>query len=100
MRVGWIGGFSNAFPRECRRLYDLAVAKDVEQALPLYQQVHDAFAWDSRHTFIQAIKLAMDMAGRYGGPCRYPRLPLSAEDEARARKDFEVAFAALTAQPG
>ena len=98
--VGWIGGFSNAFPRECRRLYDLAVARDVERALPLYQKVHDAFAWDSRHTFVQAIKLAMDMAGRYGGPCRFPRLPLTAEDEARARKDFEVAFAALAGQPG
>ncbi len=97
--VGWIGGFSNAFPRECRRLYDLAVAKDLDQALPLYQQVHAAFAWDSRHTFIQAIKLAMDMAGRYGGPCRLPRLPLSAEDEARAREDFETAFAALSTVP-
>ncbi|MEQ3553461.1 dihydrodipicolinate synthase family protein [Pseudonocardia nematodicida] len=95
--VGWIGGFSNAFPRECRKLYDLAVAGDLAQALPLYQQVHDAFAWDSKHTFIQAIKLAMDMAGRYGGPVRLPRLPLDAADEARARKDFEQAFAALSA---
>ncbi|MEU1301675.1 dihydrodipicolinate synthase family protein [Streptomyces shenzhenensis] len=94
---GWIGGFSNAFPRECRKLYDLAVAGNLAEALPLYQQVHDAFAWDSRHTFIQAIKLAMDMAGRYGGPVRLPRLPLDAESEARARKDFERAFAALSA---
>lgn len=93
--VGWIGGFSNALPRECRRLYDLAVAGDVENALPLYRQVHDAFAWDSRHTFIQAIKLAMDMAGRYGGPCRPPRLPLTEAEETQARKDFETAFAAL-----
>ncbi|NIY62266.1 dihydrodipicolinate synthase family protein [Streptomyces malaysiensis] len=94
---GWIGGFSNAFPRECRKLYDLAVAGNLAEALPLYQQVHDAFAWDSRHTFIQAIKLAMDMAGRHGGPVRLPRLPLNAESEARARKDFERAFAALSA---
>ncbi|MBK1787908.1 dihydrodipicolinate synthase family protein [Prauserella cavernicola] len=93
--VGWIGGFSNAFPRECRRLYDLAVAGDLEQAVPLYRQVHDAFAWDSRHTFIQAIKLAMDMAGRHGGPVRLPRLPLDPDSETRARKDFEQAFAAL-----
>ena len=93
--VGWIGGFSNAMPRECRRLYDLAMAGDLEQALPLYRQVHDAFAWDSKHTFIQAIKLAMDMAGRHGGPTRLPRLPLSPEEDVRARKDFEVAFAAL-----
>ncbi|NKQ57713.1 dihydrodipicolinate synthase family protein [Amycolatopsis sp. K13G38] len=95
--VGWIGGFSNVFPRECRKLYDLAVAGNLAEALPLYRQVHDAFAWDSRHTFIQAIKLAMDMAGRYGGPVRLPRLPLDPESEARARKDFEQAFAALSA---
>lgn len=94
--VGWIGGFSNAFPRECRALYDLAVAGDLEQAVPLYRSVHDAFAWDSKHTFIQAIKLAMDMAGRHGGPVRLPRLPLDATDEAQARKDFELAFAALS----
>ena len=93
--VGWIGGFSNAFPNECRHLYDLALEGNVEEALPRYRQVHDAFAWDSRHTFIQAIKLAMDMAGRYGGPVRLPRLPLNEEDEARARRDFERAFAAL-----
>ncbi|MFB9832310.1 dihydrodipicolinate synthase family protein [Actinoallomurus acaciae] len=93
--VGWIGGFSNALPRECRRLYDLAAAGNVEEGLPLYRRVHDAFAWDSRHTFVQAIKLAMDMAGRYGGPVRLPRLPLEPDQVARARKDFEAAFAAL-----
>lgn len=92
--VGWIGGFSNAMPQQCRVIYDLAISGDVQPAVELYRELLDAFTWDSKHTFIQAIKLAMDMAGRYGGPTRLPRLPLSPTDEARARKDFERAFAA------
>ena len=32
---------------------------------------------------MQAIKLSMDLVGRYGGPCRPPRVPLLPEQEAR-----------------
>jgi hypothetical protein len=32
--------------------------------------------------------------GRYGGPCRPPREPLSAEQDARVRRDTEAAIAA------
>ncbi|SNT50740.1 dihydrodipicolinate synthase family protein [Rhodococcoides kyotonense] len=91
--VGWIGGFSNSMPLVCAKLYEYATTGEVDKAVELYRTVHAAFQWDSRHTFIQAIKLSMDMGGRYGGPCRPPRHPLSSEDEAQARKDFERAFA-------
>lgn len=90
--VGWIGGFSNSMPQVCGTIYDAAIAGDVETARRLYREVHAAFQWDSRHTFIQAIKLSMDMAGRYGGPTRAPRQPLTAADEAAARADFERAL--------
>jgi 1-pyrroline-4-hydroxy-2-carboxylate deaminase len=36
----------------------------------------------------------MEIAGRYGGPCRPPRLPLSAEQAAQVRKDADAAFSA------
>lgn len=91
--VGWVAGFPNALPRESVRLYELARAGDLTQALPLYRSLHPAFRWDSRTQFVQAIKLAMDEVGRYGGPCRLPRLPLSPDDEAQVRKDVEVALA-------
>jgi 4-hydroxy-tetrahydrodipicolinate synthase len=94
--VGWIGGFSNAFPLTCRRLYDLAVEGNVEDARALYANLHGAFCWDSRHTFVQAIKLAMDMAGRYGGPCRLPRGPLPVDVERAARRDVESVLALAT----
>jgi 4-hydroxy-tetrahydrodipicolinate synthase len=48
---------------------------------------------------VQAIKLAMDAVGRYGGPTRLPRLPLPPGEEAQVRKDLEVALAGPVAQP-
>ncbi|SDS42331.1 dihydrodipicolinate synthase family protein [Actinopolymorpha singaporensis] len=96
--VGWIAGFPNAFPRECVRMYDAARAGDLGTALPLYRTLHPLLRWDSKTEFVQAIKLSMDIAGRYGGPCRHPRLALTSEHEAvvgaateRVLADFEVA---------
>lgn len=95
--VGWIGGFSNALPGQCARLYELAVAREVDEAAALFRELAAAFAWDSRHTFVQAIKVAMDVAGRHGGPCRPPRLPLPAAVSAEVRRDVERAMAVTAA---
>ncbi|MFJ6197447.1 dihydrodipicolinate synthase family protein [Micromonospora sp. NPDC092111] len=74
--VGWIGGYQNAVPASCLRLYQAAVAGDLTTALPLYRALHPLLRWDSRTEFVQAIKLSMDVAGRPGGPTRQPRQPL------------------------
>lgn len=42
-----------------------------------------------------AIKLSMDMVGRYGGPCRPPRGPLSPENERQVRAETRRAIDAL-----
>jgi 4-hydroxy-tetrahydrodipicolinate synthase len=47
--------------------------------------------WDAEPRFVQAIKLAQEEAGRYGGPVRLPRLPLPADEAARARADARAA---------
>ncbi|MEV6400754.1 dihydrodipicolinate synthase family protein [Streptomyces sp. NPDC051907] len=91
--VGWIAGYPNALPATCADLYHAAVAKDVETALPLYASLHSLLRWDSRTEFVQAIKLSMDLAGRRGGPCRPPRLPLDARQEAAVRAATEKALA-------
>ncbi|MER7132560.1 dihydrodipicolinate synthase family protein [Streptosporangium saharense] len=52
----------------------------------LYRTLHPLLRWDSETVFVQAVKLAMDLAGHRGGPCRPPRLPLSAEQEAAVRE--------------
>ena len=82
---GWIAGIPNALPAECAALWTASVAGDLAVALPLYRRLHPLLRWDSKTAFVQAIKLAMDLAGRYGGPCRPPRLPLSDVDSATVR---------------
>lgn len=91
---GWVAGYPNALPRASVQLYRAAVAGDLDTALPLYRQLHPLLRWDSRVEFVQAIKLSMDVVGRYGGPVRPPRMPLSAEQEAAVRAATEKAVAA------
>ena len=91
--VGWIAGFPNAMPSESAELYQLVIDGKFAEASKMYAEVHDLFHWDSKKEFIQAIKLAMDALGRYGGPTRLPRLPLPAVDETKCRKDIERAAA-------
>jgi dihydrodipicolinate synthase/N-acetylneuraminate lyase len=91
---GWVAGYPNAFPRACVDLWAAAVAGDLGTAMPLYRQLHPLLRWDSKTEFVQAIKLSMDMVGRYGGPCRLPRVPLTSEQEAVVRRATEAAIAA------
>lgn len=90
---GWISGYPNALPRACAELWEAATQRDLATALPLYRVLHPLLRWDSRTEFVQAIKLSMDLVGRYGGPCRQPRLPLSPEHEALVRTATEKAIA-------
>lgn len=89
---GWIAGFPNSLPASCVEFWRAAVAGDLAAAVPLYRLLHPLLRWDSRTEFVQAIKLSMDLVGRYGGPCRAPRLPLSDEQAAQVRDATEAAL--------
>ncbi|PSK96650.1 4-hydroxy-tetrahydrodipicolinate synthase [Haloactinopolyspora alba] len=91
---GWVAGYPNALPRSCVRLYRAVLAHDLDTALPLYRQLHGLLRWDVDTEFVQAIKLSMDVAGRYGGPCRPPRQPLLPNAERDVRERTEAALAA------
>ncbi len=91
--TGWIAGFPNALPASCAELYEACLVRDLDRALPLYRLLHPLLRWDSKTEFVQAIKLSMDIAGRYGGPCREPRQMLSEEQEAAIRNATENALA-------
>lgn len=91
---GWVAGYPNALPHSTVELFRAATGGDLATALPLYRQLHSLLRWDSRTEFVQAIKLSMDLAGRRGGPCRPPRLPLSGEQAAEVRAATEKALAA------
>ncbi|MCA0330241.1 MAG: dihydrodipicolinate synthase family protein, partial [Actinobacteria bacterium] len=91
--TGWIAGYTNVFPRSLRRLYDAAIASDLQTALPMYRDLHPLLRWDSKTEFVQAIKLSMDIVGRHGGACRAPRGPLEPDDAALVRNATEFAVA-------
>jgi 1-pyrroline-4-hydroxy-2-carboxylate deaminase len=91
--VGWISGYTNAFPVTCIDLYRACIDRDLERALPLYRLLHPLLRWDSKVEFVQAIKLSMDMVGRYGGPCRPPRRPLTIAQDADVRRATDHALA-------
>jgi 1-pyrroline-4-hydroxy-2-carboxylate deaminase len=82
---GWIAGIPNALPAECVALWEAVQRGDVATAVPAYRRLHPLLRWDSKTEFVQAIKRAMDAAGRYGGPCRPPRGPLSDAQDAAIR---------------
>jgi 4-hydroxy-tetrahydrodipicolinate synthase len=90
---GWVAGYPNAFPKASAELWRAARAGDLATALPLYRTLHPLLRWDSQTEFVQAIKLSMDIAGRYGGPSRAPRIPLTEEHTQIVRQATEKALA-------
>jgi 4-hydroxy-tetrahydrodipicolinate synthase len=92
--TGWIAGFVNAIPEPSVRLFDLCVAGKWVEALPLYRALLPALRYDAEPRFVQAIKLGQDEAGRYGGPTRLPRLPLSAAEQETVRRHVRAAITA------
>jgi 4-hydroxy-tetrahydrodipicolinate synthase len=84
--TGWIAGFVNAFPAESVRLYDLCTDQKWSDAVELYRRMLPLLRFDARPNFVQAVKIAQDEVGRYGGPVRLPRLPLPAADADAVRR--------------
>lgn len=74
--TGWVAGLVNALPAQSVQLYRLCAAGEFTAAAGLYRTMLPVLRWDADPRFVQAIKLAMEEAGRYGGPVRLPRLPL------------------------
>jgi dihydrodipicolinate synthase/N-acetylneuraminate lyase len=92
---GWFAGFPNVFPAESVEIYNLVKNGSIEQARELYRRLVPVFRWDSRTEFVQAIKLSMDLIGRYGGPCRPPRGALVPEHVTQITAETEQARAAI-----
>lgn len=90
---GWVAGYTNVFPVSTLELYQACVSGDIERALPLYRLLHPLLRWDSKTEFVQAIKVSMEVVGRYGGPTRPPRGPLAPDQEAVVREATEKALA-------
>ena len=83
--TAWIAGFANAFPRQSVQLFDLCAAGQWNDALDRYMAFLPVLRWDADPRFVQAVKLAQEEVGWYGGPVRLPRLAIgkSEADEVR-----------------
>jgi dihydrodipicolinate synthase/N-acetylneuraminate lyase len=95
---GWFAGFPNVFPKESVELFNLVKDGKIAEARELYAPLVAAFRWDSKTEFVQAIKFGMDMVGRFGGRCRPPRGPLTAEHETQLRADMKRAMDFIAAR--
>ena len=77
---GWVAGLVNAFPRETRRLWDLATAGRYDEARKLYRWFTPLLHLDTHVKLVQYIKLAMAEVGLGSEAVRAPRLPLIGEE--------------------
>jgi 4-hydroxy-tetrahydrodipicolinate synthase len=91
--TGWVSGVVNVAPHESVELWDRARAGELERARELYGRLAPLARLDMSPKLVQFFKAAMDAVGRYGGPCRPPRLELDDAD----RATLDAALSALRA---
>ena len=93
--TGWVSGMTNAWPRECVRLFDLCAAGRFGDARNLYRLLTPAFHLDTHVKLVQYIKLAEHRV--YGAPewVRAPRLPLAGEERERVSSIIDATITAL-----
>jgi 4-hydroxy-tetrahydrodipicolinate synthase len=81
--VGWVSGFTGAFPRESVVLWQHLAASDLRRALPLYRWFTPILHLDDHPKLVQYIKLAQTLTGVGNEQVRAPRLALEGEERAR-----------------
>jgi 4-hydroxy-tetrahydrodipicolinate synthase len=92
--VGWVSGLSNVFPRECNRLFDLAMAGRFAEARAIYEWIMPLLHLDARSDLVQCIKLCEQIAGRGSERVRPPRLTLEGAERAHVEQLMRAAEAA------
>jgi dihydrodipicolinate synthase/N-acetylneuraminate lyase len=92
--TGWISGVACVAPEECAALHRHIVDGELGTARELYARLLPLARLDMTPKLVQFFKAAQDAVGRTGGPCRPPRLELTAEDRAL----LDAALGALRGQ--
>ena len=75
--VGWIAGLVNALPAESVALFNYAMARNADKALPLYHWFLPLLRMDTVPKFVQLIKLVQQEVGMGNARVRPPRLELA-----------------------
>ena len=81
--VGWVSGLANGFPVEAVRLFELASARRLDEALALYRWFMPLLHLDTDRKLVQMIKLVNQLTGTGREWVRPPRLPLIGEERRR-----------------
>ena len=90
---GWVGGLTNAFPKESLALYEAAVAGDLGRAREIYRWFMPLLHLDAEHDLVQAIKLCEQAMGRGSERVRPPRHPLAGDRRSAVLAMMERAMA-------
>ncbi|MBA2632771.1 MAG: dihydrodipicolinate synthase family protein, partial [Chloroflexi bacterium] len=93
--TGWVSGCADVAPRESVALYESIQAGDMDGARRIYRRLLPLARLDMDPKLVQLFKAALDEIGRYGGPSRPPRLPLTRPEVERV----QAAVARLVATP-
>jgi dihydrodipicolinate synthase/N-acetylneuraminate lyase len=91
--TGWVSGLVNAFPRENRLVWDLAMAGQWDQARAIYRWYTPLLHLDTQIKLVQYIKLAVQECGFGSELTRAPRLPLVGEERERILGIIRAAMA-------
>ena len=88
--TGWVSGVADVAPRECVALYEHCRAGELDAARELYLRLLPLARFDMTPKLVQYFKAAQDEVGLAGGPCREPRLPLTAAERAALNEALAV----------
>ena len=81
--TGWVSGCGVVAPVESVAMFNACLAGSLDRARHIYRHLLPLARLDMQPKLVQYFKAALDETGRYGGPCRPPRLPLTAVEAAR-----------------
>ena len=80
--VGWICVAGNVIPGECQKLYELVTAGKINEAKKLSDRILPFLVHIEKcGKLVQVTKAAAAKVGCAAGPARYPRLPLTPEED-------------------
>lgn len=92
--VGWIGGVTNALPKECMALFHAAVRGEAQKADTLYKWLLPLLRMDTVVKFVQYLKLIQQQVNMGDERVRGPRLPLAGSEREDALKTIRAVLGA------
>lgn len=85
--TGWISVSGNIAPGLVTDMYNHVQKGEMDEAWALYDRLLPLCEFlEGSGKYVQIAKRSMELQGLAGGPCRRPRLPLSAEEDAKLKE--------------